>query len=267
MNHGGRDPGGAVDVSRRPTLADWRPGSRAVAPGRDDVHAWLVELDLGLSCEEVETAEPGPELDVLADDERARAVRFVRARDRRRFVRCRSALRQILGDILSKPPGSIRFKAAAKGKPELDHDVTLGGGRDNPAALRFNVSHSSELGLIGVCWGRELGVDIEHVRPITEADRIVASFFSPSELSEFAAIAPQRKATAFMRGWTRKEAILKGLGVGIAGLAAEYETGFGTTELGPAFSPATPAPQVKGWRLWEAAPRAEFVAALAIKDE
>jgi 4'-phosphopantetheinyl transferase len=131
--------------------------------------------------------------------------------------------------------------------------------------LRFNVSHSSDLALIAVSWGRELGVDIEHLRPITEADRIVASFFTPSELTEFASFAPEEKALAFLRGWTRKEAILKGLGIGITGLAAEYETGFGTTELAPSFTPARPRSQVNEWQLWEAAPRAVFVAALAVR--
>ena len=111
-----------------PVLENWRPGAPVVAPGPGQVRVWLVDLDLGLDPDEVETAEPGPELDVLSDDERARAARFVRARDRRRFARCRAALRQILGGILAEPPGSLRFEAAVKGKPELD--------RSSPAAMR-----------------------------------------------------------------------------------------------------------------------------------
>ena len=135
------------------------------------------------------------------------------------------------------------------------------GGR---ADLRFNVSHSSELALIAVSWGRELGVDLERVRPIGEADRIVASFFSPGEQIEFTAIADDVKPQAFLRGWTRKEAILKGLGIGLAGLAAHYETRFATSDLTPQFRPAVPSPRVDEWQLWEAAPRADFVAALAV---
>ena len=114
----GGDTGG--NLGERPSLDDWRPGMPAVALGRDEVRTWLVELDHGLDAGEVETSEPGPELDLLADDERVRAARFVRARDRRRFARCRAALREILGAILGESPGLLRFKAAAKGKPELD---------------------------------------------------------------------------------------------------------------------------------------------------
>ena len=58
---------------------------------RNEVGVWLVDLDAGLSPDNVDSAEPGPEFDVLSDDERERAARFVRARDRRRFARCRAA--------------------------------------------------------------------------------------------------------------------------------------------------------------------------------
>ena len=58
---------------------------------------------------------------------------------------------------------------------------------------------------------------------------------------------------------------MKGLGTGLAGLAAHYETGFGMAELPAHFIPATPSPRVEEWRLWEAAPRAGFVATVAVR--
>jgi 4'-phosphopantetheinyl transferase len=119
--------------------------------------------------------------------------------------------------------------------------------------------------MIGVCRGHELGVDLERVRKIHEADRIVASFFSPAEHAEFATISDHLKPLAFFRGWTRKEAILKGMGIGLAGLSARYETRFGTTELAPQFAPASPVALVDEWRLWEASPRADFVATVAVR--
>ena len=53
---------------------------------------------------------------------------------------------------------------------------------------------------------------------------------------EFTAIADDAKPQAFLRGWTRKEAILKGLGIGLAGLSAHYETQFATGGLTPNFA-------------------------------
>ena len=252
----------------RPELVLWKPGARPMVELADDVQVWLVELDAGLTRADVDVAEPGPELALLSPDEQERAGRFVRARDRRRFVRCRAAVREILGCLLELPPGLVRFRAGGQGKPELDWPGSSGGPpegepREGKHAIRFNISHSAELALVGVSRGRELGIDLEQVRPIVEAGRIVESFFSPTEQAEFAAIDGQDKELAFLRAWTRKEAVLKGLGIGLAGLAARYETGFSVTALTPQFARAAPRPQVDQWQIWEAAPRAGFVAALA----
>jgi 4'-phosphopantetheinyl transferase len=226
---------------------------------------WVVELDVGLRAGGGDDArEPLPELELLSADEQGRAARYVRACDRRRFVRCRHALREILGALVKVPTASIRFRATGQGKPELDPESALVDPRGLARNLHFNVSHSGGLALVGVSAGREIGVDLERVRAIEEADRIVASFFSPGELAAFGSIAADDKPMAFMRGWTRKEAILKGLGIGLAGLAARYETWFAATALEPCFNPVAPLAQVGDWELWEAAPRPEYVAALAI---
>ena len=240
-------------------LFRWHSGVDVPPISVNEVQAWIVDLD---ADGDQETTEPGRELQILSVDEQARAARFIRTRERRRFVRCRAALRQILGRLLDEPAGSLRFRTAAVGKPELDR-----ASNEYLPELRFNVSHSAELGLIAVCRGREVGVDLERIRPISEAGRIVASFFSESELAEFNAILEADRALAFHRGWTRKEAVLKGFGMGLAGLAARHETGFGTSGLTSHFTPATPSSRIDRWILWEAAPRPGFVAALVVDTE
>src|SRR5262249_17248627 len=231
----------------------------------DETRVWIIDLDAGLSPgESAESAEPGPERELLCEEERTRAARFVRPRDRRRFVRCRAALREILGGLLAESAAVLSFRAVGQGKPELAQSSESTDSENDRLTLRFNVSHSAELALIAVCRGRELGIDLERVRPISEAARIVDSFFTIAEQSAFAMIGREDQSLAFHRGWTRKEAILKALGVGISGLAARHETGFGTTPLISHFTPATPSGRVGEWILWEAAPRAGFVAALAV---
>jgi 4'-phosphopantetheinyl transferase len=253
------------ESGKSPSLWDWRSGTDLTELSLGETRIWLVELDAGLSPDQVDIAEPGPELEVLCDDERTRSARFVRARDRRRFACCRAALREILGGLLRKPPAKVRFRVVEHGKPVLDCAAMGINEGDGLRAVRFNVSHSSDLALIGVCRGHEIGVDLEWIKRITEAERIVASFFSPAERAEFSGIPEHAKALAFFRGWTRKEAVLKGLGTGLAGLSAKHETGFGTSELPARFVPADPAPGVREWQLWEAAPRAGFVATVAVR--
>ncbi|MHB1562319.1 MAG: 4'-phosphopantetheinyl transferase family protein, partial [Isosphaeraceae bacterium] len=238
----------------------------------DEVRVWVVGLDEGLpgnseSESDADALEPGPELAILSEDERARAARFVRARERRRFARCRAALRRILGELLDRPPGSLRFRARAAGKPELDPEASIDPEAARPISFRFNVSHSADLAVIAVAAGREVGVDVERLKAVGEAERIVASFFTSAENAAFAAIPESERPVAFLRGWTRKEAVLKAFGSGIAGLAARHETGFGRGELAARFEPVGPSHRVDRWALWEAAPRPGFVAALAVDAE
>lgn len=63
--------------------------------------------------------------DILAPDEIARASRFYFEDDRRRFVKCRLALRILLGGYLEIQPAEIRFQYEKNGKPEiaLPHDA------------------------------------------------------------------------------------------------------------------------------------------------
>ncbi len=237
---------------------DWPdPGQiPAIQPVHDLVVVWRIDLDHGIDPAD-DTTEPGDDLTVLSADERTRAARFVRARDRRRFARCRASLRQILGECLGRDPASLAFAAGGHGKPLLAPEP---GGTTH--ATRFNVSHSAGLALIAVGQDHELGVDLERIRPITEMDRIIENYFTPDEFASFRALTETQRAMTFARGWTRKEAIMKARGVGLAGLSSGAATGFGEGSLMPRF---TPSGMVVGFAIWEAAVAPGFVAALAVE--
>jgi len=244
-----------------PRLCEWRPENE-VTP-LEDGEIRVLKVDLGAVGSHDDDSGAFPEWRILDEAERARALRFVRPRDRRRFILCRGALRLVLGKLVDDPPAAITLRFGPGGKPELAGPWGPG---DVPF-LRFNVTHSHDLALIAVSLDRELGVDLERLRTISEAARIVESYFTAAEQAEFLALEEPVRAAAFLRGWTRKEAILKAKGVGLAGLATSYETMFGTTELTDTFSAATPLPRIGEWRLWEASPREGYCAALAVQDD
>lgn len=237
-----------------PRLFDHAEAAAPPELGDDEVRVYAVDLAGGDRFAEL------AEWEWLAPAERSRAERLVRPRDGRRFVRCRGALRTILGQLLDLPAAAVEFQVGPGGKPVLRSESES----DRPA-IRFNVSHSGELALIAVSRRRELGVDVEMTRPISQADRIVESYFTAAERAEFLAAPEADRPAAFIRGWTRKEAILKAQGVGLAGLATGFETRFGPGDPnGRAFVRCAPHPTVLGWALWETAPRAGYVAALAV---
>jgi 4'-phosphopantetheinyl transferase len=125
------------------------------------------------------------------------------------------ALRLVLGEITGTAPERLRFErrcghcgGAGHGKPRL-------AGRSD---LDFSISHSGELALIAVARGRRVGADVERVRPRTDVLAIARGSLSARERRAIEALATdEARREAFFRCWTRKEAYLKALGVGLAG--------------------------------------------------
>ena len=146
---------------------------------------------------------------LLDEGERLRAAAFRFARDRDRFVASHGAARVILARYLETEPGLVRFMTGPNGKPAL-------AGSSASFDLRFNLSHSGNLALVAVTAGREVGVDLERVRPIAEWREISERVFSSRERTALLALPEDARVEAFFRLWTRKEAFLKAEGEGIA---------------------------------------------------
>jgi 4'-phosphopantetheinyl transferase len=145
----------------------------------------------------------------LSADEVARAGKSVFPQHRHRFSAMRSVLRRVLGGYAQVSPGSFTFLYGAKGKPSL-------GGDQNRLNLRFNVSHSSGLGIIAITSGREVGVDVETRGEIVDYMGLARRFFSPREHQPLAALPEELGQKAFLRCWARKEAYIKALGTGLS---------------------------------------------------
>ncbi|MNT50682.1 4'-phosphopantetheinyl transferase psf-1 [compost metagenome] len=92
----------------------------------------------------------------------------------------------------------------------------------NAAAISFNVAHSGDLALFALTVGSPVGVDVEHVREIPEAQAIVEHHFSVHERAQMLALPPQERPLSFFLAWTRKEAILKACGKGLSVPLSEF---------------------------------------------
>jgi 4'-phosphopantetheinyl transferase len=152
----------------------------------------------------------------LSDAERQRAARFRFVRDRRRFIVARARLRELLAARLGVRPESIELAYGRYGKPEL-------AGRFAGAGWRFNISHCEDVALHALCAGGEVGTDVEAIRPVREADRIAAGYFSCRENAAYRALPALDKPLGFLRCWTRKEAFVKALGGGLSSRLAQLD--------------------------------------------
>jgi 4'-phosphopantetheinyl transferase len=226
------------------------PAGRVGVPEEGEVHVWRVALD---PPDEVVAGLRG----LLSADESARAERFRFEKHRRRFTVGRGALRRLLGGYLATPPGAVRFAYGEREKPRLAEQ-----GAGPP--LQFNLSNSSELALVAVTAGPEVGIDLEAVRPMEDALAIAERFFSAAEREVLRRVPPGERDLAFFRCWTRKEAYLKAVGDGLAlGLDrfdVALDPGAGARFLGLEGDPSRAA----AWSLTHIDPAPGYLGALAL---
>ncbi|HOG47134.1 MAG TPA: 4'-phosphopantetheinyl transferase superfamily protein [Anaerolineae bacterium] len=182
----------------------WQPAATPPALQEDEVHIWRIRLDL---------APPfvAALYGVLVADELARVARHRSGDVRRRFIVARGALRSILSAYLGAGPQQVPIGYTCYGKPILMATAELRG-----LACSFNLSHAGELALVALSRGREVGVDLEQLRPELATAEIATRFFSPAESATLAALPGEERVRAFFACWTRKEAYLKARGEGHA---------------------------------------------------
>lgn len=247
-------PGQLMTVLSRMAAEDrWPlPPSKLEVSG-GEIHVWCAFLDI-----------PRARLERLAGslsgDERSRAARFHFERDRRRFIAGRAVLRAILGRYLAIEPGILELRYAAHGKPQLAE-------RFDSGSLRFNLSHCRGLALYAVTRGREIGIDLEAVQELVDAEAIARRFFSPRENAALQAIPAQHRALAFFNCWTRKEAYVKGLGDGLTHPLDQFDVSLAPGEPVRITSGGRGAGlAAAAWTLRELfPPAARWVAALAVE--
>ncbi len=219
--------------------------------GSDEVHVWAARLDQDAESLAMLGAS-------LCPEERARAERFRFPQHRNRFIAGRGLLRNILAAYLDVTPSELQFSYGPFGKPDLNGKSATGG-------LHFNLAHCEDLAVFALTRSGPIGVDVERVRPLEDAEDLVNRFFSPAESAAFHALAAEVKPAAFFNLWTRKEAWLKATGEGIAQSLNKVEVSFIPGE--PARLLRLPAElgKVNSWSIVELTPAADYTAALALQ--
>ncbi len=114
-------------------------------------------------------------------------------------------VRAVLAEYLNCDPHALRLQRGEHGRPHLLGDE-----------LHFSLSHSGSWLLLAVARSVRPGIDLEMPRPRLRALAIARRYFSASEATWLAELAPVQLEPAFYRLWTAREAVVKALGRGIA---------------------------------------------------
>jgi 4'-phosphopantetheinyl transferase len=152
----------------------------------------------------------------------------------------------------------------------LDHPPVIARtGRGKPyapalAGIDFNLSHARDHALVAFARGQPVGIDLERIDRKLDAHDLARRFFSKREADALDAMAEATRATAFLRLWTCKEAVLKALGAGISfGLdrvAFDLDAGGCPTAIAEI---ADEAGEAAGWNVSLLEPATGFLGALA----
>jgi 4'-phosphopantetheinyl transferase len=178
----------------------WEPAEHATLVS-DELHVWRVSV-----------LQPEPVVrhwqSLLTPSEKAKLARFRFPADAQRGLASRGALRSVLGKYLEQDGATLEFTTEQQGKPVLAGAFPMG-------RIEFNVSHSGDWVLLGFARGRPLGVDVEQWRELETLAPIVRDYFAPPEVDAWLALPDALRQEGFFNGWTRKEAYLKALGLGL----------------------------------------------------
>ncbi|MBW1604377.1 4'-phosphopantetheinyl transferase superfamily protein [Streptomyces sp. JJ66] len=164
---------------------------------------WLVDIERHREA----AARLAP--DLLDAHEHERVTRFFHDQDRDLYRTSHVALRLLLAAHLALPPAEIpftRLPCPGCGDPHGRPAVT-------GAAVHHSLSHTGGLAVIALAT-TPVGVDVERL-PSIDTVTTTARSLHPRETTELAATPPAEAPAAFARAWTRKEAYLKGLGIGL----------------------------------------------------
>jgi 4'-phosphopantetheinyl transferase len=193
-------------------------------------------------------ADDGIDSSALDDVERRRAHALQTPDLQRRYLLAHAALRHLLGQALGLPPRDVRIVrescprcGAAGGRPVL--------GESTPS-LHFSLSSSEHLVLLALA-SASVGVDVEAI-PSRRAVDEASALLHPAEREELRHMDPKDRRATFTRLWSRKEAYLKGIGVGVVHGLDEY---VGTR-------PHAAAPE--GWTLLDVAVPPGFAGSAAL---
>jgi 4'-phosphopantetheinyl transferase len=216
--------------------------------GAAEVHVWTVPV--------AAIGHPDEALAALAEDERARALRFRFAEDRARYVAGRFAARALIAAYAGHAdPAALKLVPGTHGKPTLD-----------PARpLHFNWSHAGHLAVFAITADAEVGVDVEWTERFADIDAVAGRVFSDRELADYHAQQGDARRVAFFNGWTRKEAFIKATGEGLSRALKGFDVALAPGEPAAVRHIEDRADDVARWSLHAFEPVPGYIAAVAVR--
>lgn len=210
----------------------------------NQIHIWLIDINNHLNPDFVA---------FLDDQENERARRFKFTKDRNCFIGSHAALRKLLGKYCNCAPHAIVYEYTAHNKPILINDHPI----------QFNLSHSHDQAIIAITKNHPIGVDIEYIQTKKILTALAKRFFSAKEYDEYKNLPASQKTLGFYNCWTRKEAFVKALGIGITCPLKSFSVNLTPENPAKILSIQDNQNDVNQWKLFGFLPKDNYCAAIA----
>ncbi|WP_460530873.1 4'-phosphopantetheinyl transferase family protein [Flindersiella endophytica] len=148
---------------------------------------------------------------LLSSSERETAAAYRQDADRRRFIAGCVISRLVLAGLLGLPAAQVPLDrrcqrcGAPHGRPRLHGEE-----------IAFSVSHSGDRVAVAFVRHAQVGVDVEAIDRSAQSPEMLDAVLAPSERAELASFQGPDRPRAFLTYWTRKEAVVKATGDGLA---------------------------------------------------
>lgn len=169
----------------------------------DFIDVWRIHPLRKLDCaDELRT--------MLSSDERARADQITDETRKKSSIVSRAILRLIISDYAKIPAGKLILMRGQNGKPYLEPS-------QNTMKITFNFSDSGDMALLAVGRNRELGVDLEKIRPVHRAVEIAGRRLALNDADALNNLEPEVRDRVFLQNWACYEALVKARGGSVLG--------------------------------------------------
>ncbi|MGW7820222.1 4'-phosphopantetheinyl transferase superfamily protein [Streptomyces puniciscabiei] len=192
----------------------------------------------------VAVGEPPAEGEPIGLDTRAGRYRHMRAAAHRVGL-------DLVAAHTSCPPDRQAWARDERGRPVLAR----------PGGLHVSLSHAQAVVAAALSWDAPVGVDVERLRPLAARGALARAALSESERQAVDELPEGDRDAQVLRFWTRKEAVAKALGTG---LATDLR-GIVTTAHGAVVSLPQPCGDVATWSLAELPAGGEVIASVAVR--
>lgn len=212
------------------------------------------QINLWYACIDSFTKDVFHLSELLNEEELRKANCIKSIKDRNNCIITLVLLKKLLGYYLDKLPSEIILSYTKYNKPYLKH-----------CDLKFNLSHSGNLLLIGVALNYDIGVDVEKTEYFPEMDGVAKNFFSNYEYQSFIRLNEDQKIEGFFNCWTRKEAFIKAIGSGLSYSLKEFDVTLIPEEEARLIKVKNDETEGESWSLFSFDIMSNYKAAVAVR--